>query len=651
MRRGDAGFLVPCPGLGDERTARLGHRIYLLRHTMLAFGLAGATTLVMLFMAGSASAANLFTLDPHADGIGHVAMDAAGNVYVAWNHPSSIPGNADVPMFCKFALGSSCTNPVSLSLPGPNGPSDNGTAGNFPILGPGNTVYVVGPRYVDSDTMLWTSTDGGATFDSGAVIANGYNQTDPANVLLSGSNLLIGGINVGVSFDSTPITGAPGPTFVFNNPGSGGVASGSLGVDQSGNPVEAYWNLSNPASLDYYYYNGSGTMDSQANWTGPLSLGIGQTPSLAGGSGGLHLLSADGSLPSNPAEPTAVDVRTYNATSHTFGSPVTLLTNPASGFDEGGGLANTPGGKVVAIWSDVTANGADVLESFLSTNGGASFTGPVPVATRASGYGGRVSIAALDQGAGAEGVFAFTDAGGLELASLTPLIQTTQLATSQAVGTQIGTSLKIPFGTVGETDRATITGINAASATGSVSYGLFSSSSCTASSQVFSSTTSVAGGFAAASAPVTSALAAGTYYWKASYSGDALNDPSASACGPELLTVTPAAKIASTGTSTSTTVTITVTCTGPCTVTITVTTNAPPSHGVRAVSARKTKTVKLGTGTFKFKKGGSHKLKVKLTKAGKRLVKKDHRHLKATVRLSVKTNGHTEKLSRTVKIK
>ena len=606
----------------------------------------------LLFTASTASAANMFTLDAHADGIGNVAMDAAGNVYVAWNRTNA--GLADIPMFCKFAYGSTCTSPVALSLPGPNGPSDNGTSGDFPILGPGSTVYVVGPRYVDDDTVVWTSDDGGATFDAGTVIANGYDTTGAESVLLEGSNLLIGGVNVGLSFDSTPASGAsPGATFFFSNPGSGGVSSGSLAVDKNGNPVEAYWNLSSPASLDYYYYNGSGSMDTQADWTGPVSVGIGQTPTLAGGPGGLYLLSADGSLPSNADDPTAVDVRSYNATSHTFGAPVTLLTNPISGFDEGGGLATTPAGKVVAIWPDQDVDNNDVLDSFISTNGGASFTPAAHVATRSGGYGGQSSVAAIDQGTGVEGVVAFSDDGGLELASLTPIVAPTTLATSQTSGTTSGASITIPAGTVGETDRATVAGTNASSATGTMTYGLFSSSSCTASSEVFNSTTSVSGGVAGPSAGVTTALDPGKYYWEAYYSGNSANAAGLSHCGSEVLTVSPAVTLSGSGTSSSSSVTITITCAStPCTVTVTITID-PPSHSVRAVAAgkKKAKIVKIASGTFKIKKKGKDKLAVKLTSAGKKLLKKDHGHLKASILFSLKAHGHKVAQTGTIKIK
>ena len=87
--------------------------------------------------------------------------------------------------------------------------------------------------------------------------------------------------------------------------------------------------------------------------------------------------------------------------------------------------------------------------------------------------------------------------------------------------------------------------------------------------------------------------------------------------------------------------TITVSCAStPCTVTITITID-PPSHGTRAVSAKKKKPkiVTIAKGTFKIKKKGNHKLTVKLTKAGKTLLKKDHGHLKPTVLLRPPTGA------------
>ncbi|MFZ1924920.1 MAG: hypothetical protein WAU42_02135, partial [Solirubrobacteraceae bacterium] len=226
------------------------------------------------------------------------------------------------------------------------------------------------------------------------------------------------------------------------------------------------------------------------------------------------------------------------------------------------------------------------------------------------------------------------------------------LTTSQTSGTTTGASITIAAGTVGETDRATVSGVNAAIATGTVTYDIFSNPTCTASSKVFSGgTVGVAAGVAAPSAAVTTTLAQGTYYWEAAYSGDAHNVASASACGSEVLTVVPASSIESKGTSTSTTVTLTITCAStPCTVTITIT--IPESSGKAAVArkkkAKRPKILTLATGKFTITTAGAHKLTLRLTKDGKRLFARDHGRLKAKVLVAEKTTGGLETTTRTV---
>ena len=92
-------------------------------------------------------------------------------------------------------------------------------------------------------------------------------------------------------------------------------------------------------------------------------------------------------------------------------------------------------------------------------------------------------------------------------------------------------TISVPLGTA-VTDSARLTGDNAATATGTVMYNVYSDSSCT---------TAVSGGpedittagVMPDSAPVTLAEP-GTYYWQATYSGDATNETSTSACGSEV---------------------------------------------------------------------------------------------------------------------
>jgi hypothetical protein len=82
-------------------------------------------------------------------------------------------------------------------------------------------------------------------------------------------------------------------------------------------------------------------------------------------------------------------------------------------------------------------------------------------------------------------------------------------------------------------------------------------------------------------------------------------------------------------------VTITVTCAStPCTVTITITIGGGEAAAARAAH-KGAKT--LASGTFTIASKGPKRLSLHLTKAGKRLLARDHGHLKANVRVSAKT--------------
>jgi hypothetical protein len=94
-------------------------------------------------------------------------------------------------------------------------------------------------------------------------------------------------------------------------------------------------------------------------------------------------------------------------------------------------------------------------------------------------------------------------------------------------------SIAVPVG-ASVTDSALISGANAATATGTVTYALFKNSKC-ALPAVATSSAAVSGGIAGPSAPAKPA--AGRYWWIASYSGDEKNAPSASPCGGEVLIV------------------------------------------------------------------------------------------------------------------
>jgi len=110
----------------------------------------------------------------------------------------------------------------------------------------------------------------------------------------------------------------------------------------------------------------------------------------------------------------------------------------------------------------------------------------------------------------------------------------TTTSTSLSSGGSQGATISVPPGTP-VTDSATLSGTNVATAGGTVTYSVYSDPACTVSAGT-GGTVTVTNGTVPSSNPVTLSTV-GTYYWVASYSGDANNGPSASACGAETETV------------------------------------------------------------------------------------------------------------------
>jgi hypothetical protein len=105
----------------------------------------------------------------------------------------------------------------------------------------------------------------------------------------------------------------------------------------------------------------------------------------------------------------------------------------------------------------------------------------------------------------------------------------TTVTTSLSDGTNSGMSLTEPVGAA-VTDTATLSGDNASTATGTVTYNVYSDAACTTLVNGGSAQTITTAGTPPASAPVALNLP-GTYYWQAVYSGDSANGGSESTCG------------------------------------------------------------------------------------------------------------------------
>lgn len=442
---------------------------------------------VAFAVAARAQAADQFTLDAHPDSIAPVVTDAAGNGYVAWEDAGS-GGAADTPMFCKLPLGAKrCAHPVALQLPDAGAGGEADADAPFPILGPGNVIWVVTDRYVMGDTLIWTSDNGGQTFGSPHVIPAGTvcpqpgqpcgdsvpnpDQTSLDDVAPEGPNseapydrqtYVNDGVpyvnwveashnpGLGYAWNGTDVAydfGGGVFEFTFPNPGSGGVLDATIGTTSSGDVVEAYALGSAPYTLAYYRFTpGPNSQRSYlggpSTWVGPDLLGDGYLPRIADGAAGLFLLSSD--APAAAGDPLAVRVRKYDGASHAFGSPVTVVVNPASQAGsylyKGGGLGeNINTGELVAAWPQLSATG-DLMRAYISTDGGARFAPAEDVATIGSSYSNfeNARVAVAPNGSG---WVTFTDAGGIEVANLYPIGAQYKILGS-AGGGQV---VKVPF--------------------------------------------------------------------------------------------------------------------------------------------------------------------------------------------------------------
>jgi hypothetical protein len=114
------------------------------------------------------------------------------------------------------------------------------------------------------------------------------------------------------------------------------------------------------------------------------------------------------------------------------------------------------------------------------------------------------------------------------------------------------------------------------------------------------------------------------------------------------------ASVGGSGTSNGQTVSIDVTCTTfPCTVTITLTSPGTVTikAGTARVGGRRTKAITVGKGRFTIRKKGSHKLAIKLSKAGRAYLAKRHGKVKLNVSLTERASGHSVVTKRTVSVK
>ena len=168
-----------------------------------------------------------------------------------------------------------------------------------------------------------------------------------------------------------------------------------------------------PATVWYYNYKGSGSLDEETNWEGPHLVTNGEEPRLASGAGGLFMASLDYG---GGSEPNLLDVRKYGGAG--FGAPIALTNKSASGLFLAGSIAESTDGSHVAVVWPGHSGGHAVMDLFTSTNGGASFGSASAIVPLAEGYSNDDNEVAI--GNNGQGWLTYLDSAGLHVADLTP---------------------------------------------------------------------------------------------------------------------------------------------------------------------------------------------------------------------------------------
>jgi hypothetical protein len=294
----------------------------------------------------AASAATPFQLTA-VGGEPQVAVDSAGNGHFVWNEgPATEP---DITHYCRIPPGATACAVSRTFVPTSDSPTNNEDFNGPRVFVGGSTVIVMTHRCcggyppAGSDgTIIYTSTDGGATFDGGQVVGS----TDISGDAIVGPTGRISTISDVVTGGTFYQAVAPGAfTDVSANLGDSGPSqsySGTLALFDANTPVATFDDLD---TTFWRRYDGSGEVNDVANWTPTATVGPGEDGTLAHGPSGVWLLYQVG---------TPADGRTYVArqfTGESFATPIEVSLTGDPIFAD---YFQDPSGRLHAVWLDGT---------------------------------------------------------------------------------------------------------------------------------------------------------------------------------------------------------------------------------------------------------------------------------------------------------
>ncbi|MEA2468812.1 MAG: hypothetical protein QOJ57_2938 [Thermoleophilaceae bacterium] len=262
------------------------------------------SVLIFAVLAMSAAAAAQAAVAPIDLGPGraqHVAVDGSGAAHVTYSENQS---GQDVTHYCRIPFAAAACADPPRTFTYPAGPEFGGSSGVWPLLPGGSRVLVLDSRCCQnySTKYVYSSTDGGASFDSGTEVGDDDHSAAsaagsvlyvppgalgrPAESVLTFSDLA----TLGLSFQATGTTGPPQPS----NPNSvltqGNSMSGSLG--RSGDTLVAAWAQIDDGFVYWRRWSGTGDVNDAANWSPITQLelsNINSAPRLASGPGGIYI--------------------------------------------------------------------------------------------------------------------------------------------------------------------------------------------------------------------------------------------------------------------------------------------------------------------------------------------------------------------------
>jgi len=338
-----------------------------LPHRLTARVLLAAALLVALALPAAARAASPLTI-----GQGHkpgVAVDAAGTAYIAWYGGESTLSSLQ---FCRLPRGASaCARRGQIAT------SQDSLSRPFVTVS-GSTVRIVQYRYGAAPGVYeFVSINGGDSFGTGVLIGDiPFDEAvqGPGDTISAATNA----VTAGLFFQNMPLGGGSAGTddalLSTDHP-----YNGSVGLVNAGTPLTVF--SAGDSQSQFRRYDGSGSLNDEANWTAATDIGYADYPRLAGGPSGLFLLTGTTSG--------GLEVRRYNGT--TFSPGVGLA---ASGDDAQDHITQDAAGRLHAVFPQGAADGLHLVHA--TSDDGASWRSGTVLIEPSGGLGALRAAVAPD---------------------------------------------------------------------------------------------------------------------------------------------------------------------------------------------------------------------------------------------------------------